>query len=321
MRILLVDDSEDSRDLTEGALLSAGYHDVGTASSASEALKVLDVGRTTDEPAAVDLVLLDIIMPEMDGIEACALIRIDPRYSDCPIIMVTSVCDMDSLANAFVAGATDYITKPINRIELVARMRSALKLKAEFDRRKERERELLSFMSNWGTGPATGWIDEATGLFVGAVVEAYLIAETKHNADDTVSVLILALDCFDAYRSAYGDEASQGVLARVGQAVCGIVAPIGVIAAAYRNGKIVLVAPKCGANATRQLGEMLCKAVSQLRLPNTEAVESDHFTASVAAVTCKESRGVDRVRLLTQAISDVQNIAATGGNCALGISV
>jgi PleD family two-component response regulator len=320
MRILIVDDSENSRDLTEAALLSANYHDVTTVSSAWEALKILDVGRNTDEPGIIDLVLLDIIMPEMDGIEACARIRNDPRYGDFPIIMMTSLDDMDSLANAFVAGATDYVTKPINRVELVARVRSALKLKAELDRRQARERELLNFMSSWGDRRATLWIDEATGLFVGEVAEAYLTAETKHKADDTISILALTLDRFDVYRSEHGVEASQGVLARVGQAVRGLAATIGIVAAAYRNGVIVLVAPECGASAARQLGEALCNAVSRLRLPNAESIAADHFTASVAAVTGKAKRGIDRVHLLTQAISNAQNTAATGGNRVLAIS-
>ena len=167
---------EDSRDLTEGALLSAGYTDIVTAASGWEALKILDVGRTTEEAPAVDVVLLDIVMPEMDGVEACARIRNDARYADMPIIMVTSLDDMDSLANAFVAGATDYITKPVNRVELVARVRAALRLKQELDRRLARERELLAFLSNWGDRRASSLIDEATGLFVGEAAEAYLTA-------------------------------------------------------------------------------------------------------------------------------------------------
>ena len=105
MRILVVDDTEDSCELTEAALLSAGYNDIVTAGSAWEALKLLDVGRTTDEKPSVDIILLDIVMPEVDGIEACARIRSDARYADIPIIMVTSVDDIDSLANAFVAGS------------------------------------------------------------------------------------------------------------------------------------------------------------------------------------------------------------------------
>jgi PleD family two-component response regulator len=220
-----------------------------------------------------------------------------------------------------VAGATDYVTKPINRVELVARVRSALKLKAELDRRQARERELLSFLSTWGDRRATLWIDEATGLFVGEVAEAYLIAENRHKADNTVSIFCLALDRFDLYRSAKGEEASQSVLARVAQAVRGLAATIGIIAAAYRNGMIVLVAPECGADAARQLGEALRNAVARLRVPNTEAIAADHVTATVAAVTGKVQRGVDRVHLLTLAISNVQNAAAAGGNRVLAVSI
>jgi PleD family two-component response regulator len=321
MRILVVDDLDDARDLTEAALLSAGYNDVVTASSAWEALKTLDVGRTTDDEPAFDLLLLDIVMPEMDGIEACARIRNDPRYADIPIIMVTSLDDMASLANAFVAGATDYVTKPVNRIELVARVRAALKLKAELDRRQARERELLSFLSSWGDRRATLWIDETTGLFVGEVAEAYLTAATKHLADDTISILALSLDRFDVYRTAHGEEASQNVLARVAQAIRGLGATIGIIAAVYRNGLIVVVAPECGANSARQLGETLCKVVARLHLANSESIAADHVTASVAAVTGKVRRGLDRVQLLTRAISNVQNVTAAGGNRVLAVTV
>jgi PleD family two-component response regulator len=321
MRILIVDDAEDSRELTEAALLSAGYNDVVTAASAWEAMKILDVGGLSEKRPDVDLVLLDIIMPEIDGIEACARIRSDPRYADFPIIMVTSLADMDSLANAFVAGATDYVTKPINRVELVARVRSALKLKAELDRRQAREHELLSFLSNWGDRRATTWIDEATGLFVGEVAEAYLTATTKQPSDDTVSILALSLDRFEAYQAANGTEASQSVLAQIAHAIRRLGATIGIIAAAYRNGTFVFVAPECSANSARSLGETLCSTVAKLRLPNSEAIVSDYVTASVAAITGQVRSGANRVHLLTLAISKVQEVAAAGGNRVLAIAV
>src|SRR5215470_8340475 len=215
MRILMVDDSEDARDLAEGALRSAGYNDVVAAGSAWEAIKFLDLGRTTSEEPCVDIVLLDIVMPEMDGIEACARIRNDTRYADIPIIMVTSVDDIDSLANAFVAGASDYITKPVKRVELLARVRAALKLKTELERRQARERELLVFMSSWGERRAALWVDEVTGLFVGEVAEAYLMAATDGADTETSAVVVLAIDRFDAYRAVQGDDAARSMLARV----------------------------------------------------------------------------------------------------------
>ena len=107
MRILIVDDSEDSCDLTEAALVSAGYSDICVARSAWEAFKLMDIGCPSNKVGPqVDIVLLDVMMPEMDGIEACARMRNDARYADIPIIMVTSVDDLDSLANAFVAAST-----------------------------------------------------------------------------------------------------------------------------------------------------------------------------------------------------------------------
>ncbi|MGA8820066.1 MAG: response regulator [Xanthobacteraceae bacterium] len=321
MRILLIDDSEDSRDLTEAALLSAGYNDIVLAGSGWEALKILDVGRNTDARPDIDLVLLDILMPEMDGVEACARIRNDSRYGDLPIIMVTALDDMDSLANAFVAGATDYITKPVNRVELVARVRAALRLKQELDRRLARERELLEFVSNWGDRRASVLIDEATGLFAGEAAEAYLTATCANNNADVMSVLAVMLDRFDVFRSAHGEGAARSVLAQVAHAVRRLAGTVGIVAAAYRNGTIVLVAPELAANCARDFGETLRSTVAKLRLPNSEAVASDYVTASVAAITGQVKRTSDRVQLLTQAISRAQDASGEGGNRVLALTI
>ena len=320
MRILIVDDSEDSRDLEEGTLLSAGYDDVVPVASGWAALKVLDIGRSTSERPPFDLVLLDVVMPEMDGVETCARIRNDPRCADLPIIMVTSCDDMDTLGNAFVAGATDYVTKPVNRTELVARVRAALRLKAELDRRQARERELLGFLSSWGNRRASLWIDEATGLFVGEVAEAYLTSATGYASNEAMSILAVTIDRFEAYRSTHGEQAANGVLAQVARAVRRLAATIGIIAASYRDGMIILVAPEFGANSARELGEALHSTIAKLRLPNSVSVASDHVTASVATVTGQVKGSLERVHLLTQAIAKVQDAASAGGNRVLALT-
>jgi PleD family two-component response regulator len=321
MRILVVDDSEDSRDIAEAALVTAGFREVSMANSARDAFEFLHLGKASaSDPGTVDVVLLDIVMPEIDGIEACARIRNDPRYADTPIIMVTSLADIESLANAFVAGATDYVTKPINRVELLARVRAALKLKAELDRRQARERELLTFLSSWGDRRATRWVDAATGLFVGEVAEAYLTA-TDHRGDEVTSILSLAVDRLEVYQSVQGADASRGILARVAQSVRATAGTIGAVAAAYRNGMIVLVLPDWDAPSSTQLGETLRAAVSHLAIANSESIAADHVTASVAVVTGRVRRGVDRIHLLTHAISTVQGAAAAGGNRVVSVNV
>jgi phosphoserine phosphatase RsbU/P len=322
MRILIVDDAEDSCDLTEAVLLSAGYADVRIARSARDAFKVMDIasGSETGE-AEVDVVLLDIVMPEVDGIEACARMRSDPRYADTPIIMVTSVDDVDSLANAFVAGASDYITKPVKRVELLARVRAALKLKAELDRRHQRERELMGFVWTRGQSRVSQWIDEVTGLLVGEVGEAYLMAADDVAAGGSGAVVILAIDRLDAYRSVQGDDATRAILARVARAVRSLSANVGVVAAAYRHGMIMLVGPELSAELARELGERLCKTVATLEMANSESIAADHVTASVAVATGPSGASRDRMNLLSNAISTARTAQAAGGNRMVAVAL
>ncbi|MFQ6030812.1 MAG: sensor histidine kinase, partial [Dehalococcoidia bacterium] len=149
MRILVVDDFLDSLLVTQAALngMNCSYQ-VQTADSARDAFRQLGMDDGTEETPEVDLILMDIDMPEIDGVEACRRIKAHPNLQDIPIIMVTSHEEVSYLQAAFDAGAMDYITKPVNRIELGARVRSALTLKGEMDRRKltciELERESLA---------------------------------------------------------------------------------------------------------------------------------------------------------------------------------
>ena len=131
---MAVDDSDIAQDFIRATLADIGFRDVVGYMDPREALQAIEDGAT-----AADLILLDIMMPEMDGIELCARIRGIDAWTDVPIIMLTSRKDMESLSQAFMAGANDFVTKPFNRIELQARMRSSLRLKSELDRRRAGE--------------------------------------------------------------------------------------------------------------------------------------------------------------------------------------
>lgn len=144
MSILIVDDMRDNQDLLRYLLKSAGYRDVAVVGSATEAFQVLGV----DEPAVereridIELILMDIMMPHISGIEACRRIKSVERLRDIPIIMVTAKTEPKDLEQAFSVGAMDFMTKPVMAIELLARVRSALALKAAMDIRKAHEEEL-----------------------------------------------------------------------------------------------------------------------------------------------------------------------------------
>ncbi|WP_405104393.1 fused response regulator/phosphatase [Paenibacillus sp. FSL K6-1217] len=146
MRILIVDDNPTNVIIIREILKKEDYRNFITASSAKDMLKLLGVGAGGDNsqprPSDVDLILLDMMMPEMDGIEACRVVQQYEHLKDIPIIMVTAVGDSKKLAEALDAGAVDYVTKPINKVELMARIRLALRLKREKDWHKERDQRI-----------------------------------------------------------------------------------------------------------------------------------------------------------------------------------
>jgi phosphoserine phosphatase RsbU/P len=143
MRILIVDDSEMSRHLLNVWLMDAGYTDLIMADSGAAALQRV-TNTLAPRESDIDLILLDIEMAGMDGIHTCRRLRAEPHLHDTPVIMVTGKTDSQTVADAFAAGAMDYIVKPVQRIELLARVRSALALKRETDARKAREEQLLT---------------------------------------------------------------------------------------------------------------------------------------------------------------------------------
>ncbi len=138
MSIVIVDDSVAQRLVLASLLEEEGYTGLLLAGSAAEAFAHLEQKTF----GAVDLILMDLHMPGLNGIEACRQIKAMPEWQDTPIIMVTSSGETEDLKLAFAAGAMDYLIKPPNEVELLARVQSALKLKRETDHRKAREHDL-----------------------------------------------------------------------------------------------------------------------------------------------------------------------------------
>src|SRR3990170_3369520 len=136
-RVLVVDDIPANVRLLE-AKLTAEYFDVLTADSGPAALELIAVH-------APDVVLLDVMMPGMDGFEVCARIKADPRTQHLPVVMVTALSDTRDRVRGLEAGADDFLTKPVNDLALFARVRSLARLKTMIDEWRMREETCEKF--------------------------------------------------------------------------------------------------------------------------------------------------------------------------------
>ncbi len=119
--VLVVDDNLQNREVAEGHLVGAGYR-VIQAEGGAEALSLMTARRP-------DLVLLDVLMPGMDGYETCRRIRALPEGNDTPVLFLTALGDLETHRAAMESGADDFLTKPLNRTELLIRVRSLLRIK------------------------------------------------------------------------------------------------------------------------------------------------------------------------------------------------
>jgi class 3 adenylate cyclase/CheY-like chemotaxis protein len=135
--ILLVDDNPDNLDILQARLARHGY-EIVTAKDGEEALALTRENRP-------DLLLLDIMMPKVDGIEVCRRLKADPALPFLPIILVTAKADSKDIVVGLEAGGDEYLTKPVDQAALVARVKSMLRIKQLHDMVQEQTTEL----SNW----------------------------------------------------------------------------------------------------------------------------------------------------------------------------
>src|SRR5437763_9923095 len=135
--ILVVDDLPDMRETLEDCLTAQGYR-VVTAASAEAALALIAT-------QAVDLVLTDVYMAAMTGIDLCARLKSDPRWYLLPVVILTGIADLDARVAGLAAGADDFFSKPVEVLELRTRVASLLQRKALLDTVQRQAAELAAW--------------------------------------------------------------------------------------------------------------------------------------------------------------------------------
>jgi diguanylate cyclase (GGDEF)-like protein len=192
--ILVVDDVTKNLQLVMEILEQIGY-ETTFATSGKKALERLE----TVKP---DLILLDLMMPDMGGLEVCQILKSDPRYQKIPVIFLTASNEQENLIDAFEKGAVDYVTKPFHSAELLARVRTHLELKQARDDLHEAYEILESLVV----------VDPLTGVANRRAIDAFAKEEYERaqRYKTEFSVLMIDLDYFknvnDLYGHYVGDE-------------------------------------------------------------------------------------------------------------------
>jgi len=286
--VLVVDDDPVSVTVVGQVLKESA--EVVFASNGPEAL-----ARATEE--SPDLILLDVLMPGIDGYEVCTELKRDQHTRDIPIIFISSLTDEGQEARGLLAGAIDYVTKPITPAILLARVRNHLDLKRHRDRL-----ELESLR------------DGLTGLGNQRRLREVLDIEWRRaaRAQAPLSLLAVEIDDFEAFAETYGPQAAQACLRRVALALdTGARRPADVVVR-FLGDQCLVVLPDTDEAGARATAERMRAAVFALDIPHARTSGSQTVTVCIGATTERPTADGEPAGLISRAVERLHQ-AGNGG--------
>ncbi|MDW7672533.1 MAG: diguanylate cyclase [Bacillota bacterium] len=260
--VLIVDDSAINVHILEKLL--EDEVDVKAATDGRTALEIA----FSDHPP--DLILLDVMMPDVDGYTVCRMLKGAPETRDIPIIFVTALNLDEDEAKGLEMGAIDYIIKPYNAAIVKARVRNHLELK--------RYRDLLKNASH---------VDGLTGIANRRRFDETIETEWKRAFRDRkpLSLLMVDIDFFKPYNDAYGHLAGDECLRKIAATLADSLKRPGDLAARYGGEEFACVLPGVDASGAQKIARRIQAAIQELAIPHRGAATHTHVTASIGAAT------------------------------------
>jgi diguanylate cyclase (GGDEF)-like protein len=326
MTILIIDGDKTTQFLLSNLLEMEGYSNVVLAYSSIIAMEQLGIEGNHPNPIEPNLIILDVHLPDLDGIQTCLKIHSHERFQDIPIIMVTGDAEKTYLKRAFEAGAVDYITKPFDAIELVTRVRSALKLKYEIDQRKAREAELLEtnqvleeFIARLKHASDTDGLTLVANrrCFDENLIKEYQrIKRLNYQSESkySLSLILLDVDHFKKYNDNYGHVEGDYCLQRVARTLTQEINRSGDLVARYGGEEFVILLPNTTLEEAGIVSERIRKAVEVLQIPHAFSRTSTVVTISLGVSSIIPDEKVNLNLLVDSADKAMYQAKTTGRN-------
>lgn len=290
MKILIVDDSKVSIMYLKKILTKADFNNIEIADTVDKAYDILQI-KNTSYASNIDLILLDVIMPDINGIEACQHIKSFEHLKDIPIIMVTSRTDDKTLHEAFKAGAMDYITKTTSEVVFLARVKSALQLKKEIEWRKAREKDLLETTLLLEKANSKlkeqSFLDGLTSIANRRKFNETIKIEYKRakRNGDSLSLIMIDIDAFKPYNDNYGHLGGDDCLKKVAVTIKDTLKRPADLAARYGGEEFAVILPETDIDGAIKIAEKIRQNIEKLNIPHNHSPVTNHITISLGVNT------------------------------------
>jgi len=320
MSILIVDDSPPILRLLQTALERNGYPDVHCADSGPAALEYLGLSSGGETLRHVDCILLDIVMPYMDGITICSKIKEHEFFTDTPILMVTIKDEPKTLQAAFEAGAIDYITKPVRELELVTRVGSAVKLAKEMTQRKARETELLLVKKSLEEAnerlAELAITDEVTDVGNRRYFTKNLDDEWRRSFRDSkpLSLIFIEFDYFREFVEHYGRPKGDNCLKLIAQVLEKPLHRAGDHLARYSGSQFAACLSGTDLRGAMVVASQMKNNVDYLNVEHSKSLAGPNVSISVGVASLQPSVGAAIDNLITLAEESLAKASKQGGN-------
>lgn len=274
-RILVVDDVPLNIQLLKTYLSSEGYH-ILSAKDGSEAIEQA-------KKLKPDLILLDVMMPKMNGFEVCKIIKSDMKTQFIPIILVTALNELDNKIKGMDSGADDYLTKPFNKLELMARVRSLLRTKYLHDELQNKIIELQKAKEELRRLAIT---DGLTGLYNYRYFKEQLNQELNRaqRHELNTSLVMLDIDYFKHYNDTNGHPAGDKMLKELAQLLKNNIRNID-LAARYGGEEFALVLLETDKASAEIVAEKIRKLVEKHKFDFEDSQPNGKITISAGVAT------------------------------------